>query len=124
VGAEVCLSNIGKIANAERKALPSHYKNVEVVEHVVMPNHVHAILMIDGEHMFSPTAKMSLGSPVTTFVPPKPGSLSAIIRSYKAGVTRRAREAGFCEEIWQPRFYDHILRGEKVIAAVRDNDDQ
>ncbi len=100
--------------------MPSHYKNVELVEHVIMPNHVHAIVMIDGEHMFSSTAKMSLESAATTFSPPRPGSLSAIIRSYKAGVTLQARDVRFAENVWQAGFYEHILRGERVIAAVRE----
>src|SRR3954449_13055384 len=75
--------------------------------------HVHAIIMIDGEHLFSSTAKMSLERAVATFSPPEAGSLSAIIRSYKAGVTRRAREARCAEDVWQAGLYDHILRGEK-----------
>ena len=119
-GGEVRLSPIGVIADAELKAMPSHYKNVELVEHVIMPNHVHAIVMIDGEHMFSSTATMSLERAATTFSPPKAGSLFAIIRSYKAGVTQRAREARFADDVWQAGFYEHILRGERVIAAVRE----
>jgi len=55
------LSLIGEIAESELQALAFHYDNAQIVEHVVMPNHVHAIVMIDGEHRFSPTATMSLG---------------------------------------------------------------
>jgi REP element-mobilizing transposase RayT len=120
IEAKVRLSHIGVIADAELKAMPSHYRNVELVEHVVMPNHVHAMVMIDGEHMFSSTAKMSFERTTATFSPPKAGSLAAIIRSYKAGVTQRAREARCASDVWQAGFYDHILRGEKVIAAVRE----
>lgn len=54
------------------------------------------------------------------FVPPHAGSLSAIIRSYKSGVTRRCGELGLGRAIWQPRFHDHLLRGDAVITAVRD----
>jgi len=118
--AKVRLSPVGVIADVELKAMPSHYENVELVEHVVMPNHVHAIVMIDGEHLFSPAAKMSLERAAWTFSPPKAGSLSAIIRSYKAGVTQRAREGRCAEDVWQAGFYDHVLRGEKVIAGVRE----
>jgi len=33
---------------------------------------------------------------------------------------RNARAGRSAEEVWQAGFYDHILRGEKVIAAVRE----
>jgi REP element-mobilizing transposase RayT len=117
----VQLSPIGQIAESEVQELSHHYHNVQIDEHVVMPNHLHAIVMIDGMHCFSPRAKM--GPPVNDtagFVSPAAGSLSAIIRSYKAGVTRRCREHGLKHVIWQSRFHDHLLRGDAVINAVRD----
>jgi REP element-mobilizing transposase RayT len=118
---EVNLSLIGRIAESELQALSGHYDNVQIDEHVVMPNHVHAIVMIDGDHRFSPNVEASWPSQnVATFESPKAGSLSAIIRSYKAGVTLQCRDLGLSQVIWQSRFHDHLLRGDKVISGVRD----
>ena len=115
------LSRVGQIAESELQTLPEHYGNVRIDEHVVMPNHVHAIVMIDGDHCFSPNPEVSLPRKmVPAFTSPRAGSLSAIIRSYKAGVTRRCRETGEMPVIWQPRFHDHLLRGDMVISAVRE----
>lgn len=122
VNCEVRLSRLGRIADSHLRTLPEHYSNVQVDAHVVMPNHVHAIIMIDGQHCFSPDATMRLRSPKTSssFATPKAGSLSAIIRSYKAGVTLACRDLGLKQSIWQSRFHDHLLRGDKVISAVRE----
>jgi putative transposase len=121
VNNDIHLSAVGAIADANLRTLNTHYKNVEVVEQIVMPNHVHAIFMIDGEHCFSPHLKANLShDSVPPFTSPHAGSLSAIVRSYKAGVTFKARELGFHQTIWQTRFHDHLLRGDKVIAAVRE----
>ena len=118
---EVHLSAVGRIADVELRAVSTHYENVDVDEYIVMPNHVHAIFMIDGEHCFSPQKKaMPAWAPKRAFTSPEAGSLSAIVRSYKAGVTLKCRELGFRQEIWQPRFRDHLLRGDKVISAVRE----
>jgi REP element-mobilizing transposase RayT len=118
---EVRLSPIGKIADAELRAVYMHYENVYVDEHIVMPNHVHAIFMIDGDHYFSPQAIPKLAPTAKrSFRSPDAGSLSAIVRSYKAGVTLKCRELGLRQEIWQPSFHDHILRGDKVISAARE----
>ena len=85
-------------------------------------NHIHAIVAIDGDHRFSPHPKLVI--PVqnidSVLMSPRAGSLSAIVRSYKAGVTRRCRESGLAQSVWQTRIYDHLLRGDKVISAVRE----
>jgi hypothetical protein len=116
VEGRVQLSKIGIVADAELQTLSKHYKNITINGHIVMPNHVHAIVMMDGEHCFSPLATPH-GVGTKT---PSPGSLSTIIRSYKAGVTRQCREMGLETLIWQSRFHDHLLRGDKAIAAVRE----
>jgi REP element-mobilizing transposase RayT len=118
---EMQLSPIGRIADSELRRLHTHYENVYVDEHIVMPNHVHAIFMIDGEHYLSPRVEATFApSPKRGSISPEAGSLSAIVRSYKAGVTLKCRELGVREEMWQPRFHDHLLRGNKVISAVRE----
>jgi REP-associated tyrosine transposase len=121
VANEMHLSPVGLIADSELRAIHTHYAHVQVDEHVVMPNHVHAIIMIDGDHCFSPRQKISEpGQNATNLATPQAGSLSAIVRSFKAGVTRRCHELGMERVIWQSRFHDHLLRGDKVISAVRE----
>jgi REP element-mobilizing transposase RayT len=118
---EVVLSPTGRIAQSELRTLCQHYDNVQIDEHVVMPNHVHAIVMIDGDHHFSPDPQMKLSCVnASGFASPQAGSLSAIVRSYKAGVTLKCRDLGLEQMIWQSRFHDHLLRGDGVISAVRE----
>ncbi|HMB90162.1 MAG TPA: hypothetical protein VKP65_04900 [Rhodothermales bacterium] len=52
-------------------------------------------------------------------IAPDAGSLGVIIRSYKAAVTRWARQNGYANFAWQPRFYDHIIRNERALQAIR-----
>ena len=110
-------SRIGAIADAELHTLASHYKNVQVNTHAVMPNHIHAIIMIEGDHSFSPNPRPM---PPPTRISPTAGSLAAIIRSYKAGVSWRCRGLLLTGPIGQPRFYDTILRSDAIISAVRE----
>ena len=51
--------------------------------------------------------------------PPKPGSLGAIVRSYKSAVTRWCRTNGYASFAWQPRFYDHVIRDGVALHNVR-----
>jgi putative transposase len=117
---EVHLSAIGRVVSSELELLPTHYTNVAVDSHVVMPNHLHVVIAIEGDHCFSPKIAPISTLDSSRFNPPREGSLSSIVRSYKAGVTRRCCESGLAENIWQARFHDHILRGDRVIGAVRE----
>lgn len=41
----------------------------------------------------------------------QPGSLGAIVRSYKSAVTKAIRDAfGGRESVWQRNYYEHVIR--------------
>ena len=116
------LSLAGQIADSELQNISFHYSSVRLDSAIVMPNHVHAIIVIDGRGCYSASlgadglpATPKLGAPAITML-----SLSSIVRSYKSGVTRVCRAHGFQNFAWQPRFYDHILRTNASVNAVRD----
>jgi len=52
-------------------------------------------------------------------ISPCRGTLSVIIRTYKAAVTTLCRESGHGEFKWHPRFYDHIIRDGKDLDRIR-----
>jgi putative transposase len=118
---KIDLSAAGQIAKAELVRMPTHYANVCLDAYVIMPNHVHAIVILEDHHQFIPDAMPrndhERGS--APFVARLP-SLSDVVGSYKAGVTRQCRVSGDHYFAWQPRFHDHILRGKASVAAVRD----
>ncbi len=45
------LSELGKIANRNWKEIPRHHKNVRLGEHVIMPNHIHGIVILTGRNI-------------------------------------------------------------------------
>jgi len=51
----------------------------------------------------------------------QPGSLSAIIRSFKSTVTKRINELRnmLGKEVWQKGFYEHIIRNENDLYNIR-----
>jgi len=42
----VRLSSYGKITEEAINAIPKHYPHIELLQYVVMPNHVHMVLLI------------------------------------------------------------------------------
>ena len=49
VDGEMCLTEIGRFADEQFRNVSSHYPYAKIPLWVVMPNHVHAIVMIDGD---------------------------------------------------------------------------
>jgi REP element-mobilizing transposase RayT len=122
------LSPVGILADVLWHEVPHHAHHVELGPFVVMPNHVHGILWLAPEEEPEGTdlgAGHAVGSRhALTLPPPPPPSLvaqryrnqgkntvSSIVGSYKAAVTRHCRRLGLCEGFgWQRSFHDHIIR--------------
>ena len=111
VGGKIVLSPAGIIAEREIPFISQHHANIWIDTSVVMPNHVHVIIVIDGLHRYSPDSK-SAGHQAGA-------SLATIVGGYKAAVTRVSRLEGIPDFQWQPRFHDRILGSNAAVEAVR-----
>lgn len=106
----------GRIAQERWFAIPQHHRGVTLDEFVVMPNHIHGILFIENEA--PPTVDEEAN--LRHFGKPQSGSLSAIIGSFKSGVSKRIGEARQCPtRVWQERFWEHIIRDEHDLQNQR-----
>jgi putative transposase len=117
------LSATGHLGDSDLRSLAAHYCDVSVDSFVVMPNHVHAILAIGGAHVYSPNSRQQtriIRNLHLADISPKAGSLSAVVRSYKAGVTRHCHELGMVHFAWQSGFYEHVVRTSISLNAIRD----
>jgi REP element-mobilizing transposase RayT len=124
VNGEMHLSAIGEIAAQCWQEIPNHHTNVELDEFMIMPNHVHSIVVICNPVVAVETLHAtSLPPPPAeskmSEISPKAGSLGAIIRSYKSAVTRLCGLQGFTEFAWQTRYHDHIIRNENSLHQIR-----
>ena len=112
-------TEIGKIAHSEwYKTIEMRPDmNVELGEFVVMPNHIHGIIIIgandfnmrDGGDGIYAMHRVYTRAPYQNQFGPQSKNLASIIRGYKSAVTTFARKNGIDFD-WQPRFHDHIIR--------------
>ena len=129
INGEMQQSEIGQVAKEEWFKTPGLRPdmNLEFGEFVVMPNHIHGIIII-GENQYNSDTnarrdamhRVSTNNPnrVSTNTPtntpknqfgPQRKNLASIIRGYKSAVTIYARKNQI-DFAWQPRFYEHIIR--------------
>ena len=100
--AENKLCAFGKIAKQELCDLEKRYKTIKIDKYVIMPNHIHAIIVIKNE---------------TAGASPCP-TLSDVVCTFKSFTTRKCHLINFDTKIWQTSFYDHIIRDEKDYLKI------
>jgi len=87
-----------------------------------MPNHFHGVIIITKNLNDAATTVETPRRGVSTSPQPsrlQPNSLGSIINQFKSVCTKRIRAAGHPQFAWQSRFYDHIIRNEKSLMAIR-----
>jgi len=110
-------NDAGKMISKWWRKIENKFPSVQNDAFVVMPNHVHVIVVI--HDVETPHVASLQQPPKRKFGPLQPGSLSKIIQAYKAAVTRQARRNGYADFAWQERFYDHIIRDDKSLENIR-----
>ena len=84
------LSRMGHITADCLQEIELHFPGVTVDKWVVMPNHIHAIIILPGNQT----------------------ALPAVIGQYKAAVTKKIRTFYPNADIWQSSFHDHVIRNQ------------
>ena len=99
------LNALGRIAQEGLTSIDEHFPDVIVDKYVVMPNHIHAIIVLRGNSV----------------------NLSTVIGSYKSYVTQKIHSLYPKLEVWQTSFHDHIIRNqhgyEQIWSYIDSNPD-
>ncbi|MFU8826550.1 MAG: transposase [Brevefilum sp.] len=110
------LNPLGEVVKEEILRTETIRKNVIVDSWVIMPNHVHLIVIITIE---DDVATPRRGVATEDDRRWKPGCLGAIINHIKGACTRRIRADLDPTFAWQPRYYDHVIRSERDLDNLR-----
>ena len=119
------LNQAGEMAEACWRAIPGHTQRIELDEWVVMPNHVHGIIVILDTSVGARHA-VPLRETTEVFGKPKPDSLSTVVRSFKSAVTKNINHFRDTPGslLWQRSFYDHIVRTQPDLDQIRQYIDE
>ena len=115
VDGEMQLNNSGQIAKAAWDELPARFPSVRLDAFIVMPNHVHGIIMVGAQFIAPSDGFGATNQGVMNHAP----TLGEIVRTYKAASTRLIRQAGTPDFAWQRNYYEHIVRDEESLNRIR-----
>ncbi len=111
------LNEYGKIVEDEWMKTAKIRHNVYLDKHIVMPNHIHGVIIIDngregrGVLQYAPTN--SLHSPSET--------IGSIIRGFKSAVTKQINILRETPQtpVWQRNYYEHVIRDDNDLNTTR-----
>jgi len=98
----VVTSSLGTIINNCWHEIPDHFSSVELGTFVIMPNHIHGIIVLHDL--------------------PEKVILGHVINTFKGAVTRIARktelEVDLDHPVWHRNFHDRIIRNEQEFNSI------
>jgi len=110
--------------------IPEHFSNAELDGFIVMPNHIHGIIMINtrrGE-VSSPIGVSPPASNVITSIqkggvtpPLHKHALGRFIAFYKYQTTKQINQIRSAPgmSVWQRNYYEHIIRNKNELDKIR-----
>ena len=109
---QILLSPIGKIIENQWENIPYQYEHVELDEYIIMPNHIHGIIIISRNN------KKVDARPTPTVSDVVCAFKSRCVVDYLRYIKDNNLEIS--GKIWQRSFYDHVIRTDRSLSAVRD----
>ena len=101
--AEIQYTAYGRIAQEQLLLLEQRYPTLRVDRYVIMPNHIHMILVLEE----------------TAGASPRP-TVMDIICAYKSLTTRECKKVQPVEKLFQTSFYEHVIRGQEDYHEITE----
>lgn len=118
VDGETRLNDAGCMVVAEWEALPDRFPGVDLDAFIVMPNHIHGIIVVTEGAGLVPALDGA-----TTRVAP---TLGDVVGAFKSRVTveyirgvKAAMWSAFRSRLWQRNYYEHVIRDEESLSRIR-----
>jgi putative transposase len=111
---EVRLSEYRQVVQDCIEEIPAHSPHATLDTFVIMPNHVHGIIIMEEHDHGEGDHTEEFGRPVS-------GSLPTIVRSFKSAVTKRINQLRHTPggRVWQRKYYEHIIRDQRQLDRFR-----
>jgi len=115
------LNTLGCIVMEEWEHTATLRPHIELDAFVVMPNHVHGIIVINWGIVGARRA-VPLPAKTEQFGKPVSNSLPTIVRAFKSAATQRINHVRQTPgmAVWQRNYYEHIIRNETSLNAIRE----
>jgi len=109
---DIKINQYGQIAKNTWQQIPQHFQNIELDKFVIMPNHIHGIIIINNP--------VGTGHALSSNKNTKNNNLSVAIGSFKSATARQINQLNDILFKWQRSFYDHIIRTTYSLQNIQE----
>lgn len=112
---EMRLNEYGQVVSGEWQQSSIIRKEIELDTFLVMPNHIHGIVVINACTPFN------VGANGRSPLQMKPKSISSFVAGFKSSVTKQINQIRNTPgtPVWQRNYYEHIIRNENDLEKIR-----
>jgi REP element-mobilizing transposase RayT len=127
------LNEAGEMVKRVWRDLPMKYSGIEIDEYIVMPNHIHGIIIVGQTPRVCPDINavcpdiMDIDGQLQGVAPTKKLSLGDVVQRFKSFVTSQYRLSverhnwvRFNGKLWQRNYYEHVIRNETDLNKIRE----
>jgi len=106
-GGLMLLNEAGRLVQSEWLALPARFPKVYLEDFVIMPNHLHGLIVLSSE------ARLETSPPVP--------ELGDVVGAFKSLSTRAVSShlGEGARRIWQRNYYEQIVRSDSMLNGLR-----
>ena len=101
--AEIQYTPYGNIAQSQLLLLEKRYPPLKIDQFVIMPNHIHAIFLLEEAAGASPRP-----------------TITDIVCAYKSLTTRACKKVQPIEKLFQTSFYEYVIRGREDYDEIAE----
>jgi REP element-mobilizing transposase RayT len=120
------LNDAGRVVQAVWNEIPDHYPGVTVDAFIVMPDHMHGIVVLVGTGPRACPESEPISIHGQARGPAPTLSLPDVVNRYKTMTTKRYTDgvknqqwAPFPGRLWQRNYYEHIIQNEHALNLIR-----
>jgi REP element-mobilizing transposase RayT len=123
IESEMKMNGFGEIVKECWDEIPNNYRNTEIDEFVVMPNHIHGIIMIlddlKSDDVVGAIHELPLQMDI---IKRRQMLLPKIIGRFKMNSAKRINEIRNSPgvPVWQRNYFEHVIRTEKELNHIRE----
>ncbi len=121
-GQGLVLNKFGVIAEEEWLRCKQLRMEVDLGAFVLMPDHLHGIVMIAPPEVTSSKPSTEGTKPQGRDVYRRPRSLGALVAGFKSSTTKRINllRSSPGAAVWQRNYHEHVIRNDKELAAISE----
>jgi REP-associated tyrosine transposase len=125
----MCLNDAGELVASLWSHLPAQFPEIDIDAFVVMPNHLHGIVIFPDGRAATRAAPTGVGDESVvggSFSGARVPTLGVVVGAFKSmstGAYVRGVKAkgwpGFRLRLWQRNYYEHVIRDEAALNRLR-----